>query len=107
MQDRLQELPIIAQDWRLTRVEGMRFRPTETEIERQRPFRGLLVMRSWIFGHVKARNANRARIAGDFHGLVEHDGRLFGAAMTFRLETNRVDKAVNDRLANYRRDDRE
>jgi hypothetical protein len=39
----------------------MRFRPAETEIERQRPFRGLLVMRSWIFGHVEARNADRAR----------------------------------------------
>jgi len=25
----------------------------------------------------------------------------------FRLEANRVDEAVNDRLANYRRDDRE
>jgi hypothetical protein len=31
VQDRLQELTIIAQDWRLTRVEGMRFRPAETE----------------------------------------------------------------------------
>jgi hypothetical protein len=34
VQDRLQELTIIAKDRRLTRVEGMRFRPAETEIER-------------------------------------------------------------------------
>jgi hypothetical protein len=105
VQDRLQELTIIAQDWRLTRVEGMRFRPAETEIERQRPFRGLLVMRSRIFGHVEARNADRARVAGDLHGLVEDDRRLLCAAMAFRLEADRVDEAVNDRLANYRSDE--
>lgn len=103
----LQELTIIAQDWRLTRVEGMRFRPAETEIERQRPFRGLLVMRSWIFGHVEARNADRARVTGDLHGLVEDNRRLLCAAVPFRLEANRGDEAINDRLANYRRDDRE
>ena len=54
VQDRLQELAIIAQDRRLAGEEGMRFRPAETEIERQRAFRGLLVMRSGIFGYVEA-----------------------------------------------------
>src|SRR6476660_5702098 len=33
----LQELTIIAQDWRLTRVEGMRFRPAETTAPLSRP----------------------------------------------------------------------
>jgi hypothetical protein len=104
VQDGLHELTIVAQDRRLAGKEGMRFRPAETEIERQRALRSLFVMGPGIFGHVESRNANRARVTGDFHGLVEHDRRLFGAAMTFRLETNRVDKAVNDRLTNYRGD---
>ena len=44
VQDRLQKLTIIAQDRSLTGEEAMRFRPAETEIERQRAFRGLFVV---------------------------------------------------------------
>ena len=84
VQDRLHELTIVAQDWRLAGKEGMRFRPAETEIERKRAFRGLFVVRSGIFSYIEARDTNRACIACNLHGLVEHDRRLFGACASNR-----------------------
>ena len=95
VQDRLHELAIIAQDRRLAGKEGMRFRPAETEIERQRAFRGLFVVRPGILGYIEARNTNRARVACDLHHLVEHDGRLLAARMTTSLEAHRIDGAVD------------
>lgn len=62
-------------------------------------------MRSRIFRYIEARDTNRACIACDLHGLIEHDRRLLGAAVAFRLEADCVDEAVDDWLPNHGRNE--
>src|SRR6476660_8102134 len=65
----------------------MRFRPAETEIERQRALRSLLIMRSWILGHVEARNKFAGRSLAQFLGSPGPPGVLGQLAHPDNLHT--------------------
>src|SRR4029077_14046571 len=94
VQQRIHELPVIAEDRRLAGVEGIRLRPAEAQTKAQVAAFGGFVVRAGIFGDVQPRNADGTGRPNDLHRLIEHDGGLIPTRVALGFETHSVDDRI-------------